>query len=1088
MRVMRAVALLWTLWLAPQDDPAMDALVAALEGDVPEERDRAQKSLIDLGERALPRLKRVAGRASGETRARLAEIVREIELRIEEASLAKAGLPARLAREVPRFRERFFSRDEKVVLDVLEESLQGRKAGPESDSRTGGSVEIDAREIEALLRSVLERAKDSPLKSAAIRWAGRHSVDRLGDVLPKLLDDPDPGVRRALLESSSAVRVTGAEEVFGRLLQEGSGEERKFALEGLDRLRTQKARRKILVALADPLPDLREEAVQLLSWAGEEAAIPGILRLLRDPEGRVRYAAVLALQKFRVHEALEDILALKDDEDEDVRRGVVGLIGSWRDPRGETVVLRALEKPGDGSVFLQAIVSAGSLGLKEALPILMSLLPGEEVESADAAARVIAEIGPGAHEAELLKMARGADALLRRRALRSLAGAGPSQDALAAVRRAVSDPDVSVRQAAVAVLGKARGSEVLGALGTALKDGTLRMDVLGALAESPQPGAGRLASEFLDDPDVEVVERAFEVIERQHVVEAIPKLEKLLEHPVKRVAAGAASALHRLAGPRAFPAMLRALDRAEEETKRRIWNCFELDPDETLVEAAIDWIPRLPREARNRAFWVIADYPCAKSTEFLLKVIRDPKGDGRPRALQSLLQRGNAEAQRMVREEFRTTRGRDRLDPAWYLVDSGLADDVLTQVLLEELKGCDERLWHWFLRPLFEARRPEVKPLLLEGLRSSEGDLRDDMAKGLALYPKGSFDRDLRTMAASPDETARRGAARGLTHLEMPDRLDLLRKLLGDPVAFVRSEAIVAFGAVKPKDVPAELAALLADPADEVRKGAVEAVGRLDPALLQSRAEALLSDRSPGVREKAASAVGRGKIQVAPAALEKLLDDPEGPVRAAAARAIGVLGHQKSAGKLIRTWQDDPEGWVRSSSAQALLEMGHERGLEAVRSFVNEGAPEVNGSAAITLMERADRGSVPAALGFVGRSSHIFDESNRTLFAMNALTQPELYRKSKETTIDLRGWRGSEREWIEKLGQALGLRVEVDPGVPEFTLAGQKHEGLERALIEELTSLGVFLNAAGVLEPGRLRVMRRLDAVDFWERWHREGR
>ena len=146
----------------------------------------------------------------------------------------------------------------------------------------------------------------------------------------------------------------------------------------------------------------------------------------------------------------------------------------------------------------------------------------------------------------------------------------------------------------------------------------------------------------------------------------------------------------------------------------------------------------------------------------------------------------------------------------------------------------------------------------------------------------------------------------------------------------------------------------------------------------------------------------------------------------------------------------------------------------------------VHGYAAITLMERADRFSMPDALAFVGRCSHTFYESNRTLLAMNAFPQPDLYRKAKETKIDLRGWKGTDHEWIGKLGEALGLKVEIDPGIPEFAIAGRKREGHDRPVLEELASIGFLLNGAAVLEPGRLRVLRRLDALAHWERRHRE--
>ena len=48
-------------------------------------------------------------------------------------------------------------------------------------------------------------------------------------------------------------------------------------------------------------------------------------------------------------------------------------------------------------------------------------------------------------------------------------------------------------------------------------------------------------------------------------------------------------------------ALLRALDKANDETRQRIWNFFAMDPYETAVDAAIQWLPRLGFQGRMEA-------------------------------------------------------------------------------------------------------------------------------------------------------------------------------------------------------------------------------------------------------------------------------------------------------------------------------------------------------------------------------------------------------------------------------------------------------------------------------------------------------
>jgi HEAT repeat protein len=761
MKRMIAILFLGILSLAPQEDPVVDALLRALDGDVPEERERAEEALLEKGDAALPRLKAAAARASGEPLARLSGITREIECRREEEALSRAGLPVPLARAVPRFRERFFSSDEKIILEVLKESFGGKSDPSDPDAWMAGRTDFDSEEIGTLLRLVLERAKGAPLKIAALRLARHQNAHDPGALLLKLLADPDPKVREAALEAASQTAVPGGEPTFGRFLREGSQKEQELALQALYHLRTPEAGREMLPALSSPLKDLREEAIRGLSRIRDKAAIPEIRRLLEDPEGSIRVSAVWALGTFQAREALEDLLALKDDPELYVRCTVLSVIEDWRDLRGKTVVLEALEKPDDVKVIVQAITTSGSLGLKEALPALLRFLASEQDERGQAAARAIAAIGPGPHEPELVARATGADARLRALALMALTSPEPSRDALSAFNRAVSDPEYLVQKAAVAALGKARGSGVLPALKKALDLPILRADALDALAQCPEPGAGRVALPALDDPDPRIVVAAFSALQWDDVMEAIPKLEKLLEHPAHEVGEGAAALLDHLAGPRAFPAMLGALDRAAEETQKKIWGYFGQDPDARLVEAAIERYPRLSPGLREEALRAITAFPTAASTAFLGTLARERKHPDRYWAIHTLLGRGSEEALEIIRREVKTCQGQERETAAWLLVQMGRSDDEAFRIIWDPIKRMSASVRRFLVPQLAELGRPEMVPTLLEVLCDDGWFAREDLGPALAVYPRGTFDSEFRRMAARPDEAA--AAAKALS-------------------------------------------------------------------------------------------------------------------------------------------------------------------------------------------------------------------------------------------------------------------------------------------------------------------------------------
>jgi len=540
-----------------------------------------------------------------------------------------------------------------------------------------------------------------------------------------------------------------------------------------------------------------------------------------------------------------------------------------------------------------------------------------------------------------------------------------------------------------------------------------------------------------------------------------------------------------VAGWRSHPALLRALDQADEDTRRTIWGCLERDPDEDIVEAAVRWLPRLSEGPQRAAFRIVTSYPCAASTAFLESMITARHAYSRSGAIAALLQRGNPLALKAAQDDFRNLRGDARFSAAFVLALYSDPDDAMVQVLVEGIGKCEERLRPALARPLVQHHRPEAMALLLDALRLKE-EVLSDVPKALAQYPKGTFDAGLRAMAVEKAVGARRGAARGLSTVEVPDRPRIFRKLLEDPDDSVRLEAVIAFGKAPLTGVPPELEARLGDPSDDVRAAAVEVIGRRDIHVFERKAGALLSDPASAVREKSAQAVGRCGNLLPQEIVEKLLVDRDRHVRSAAASAIGALNIHRCGDKLLRLSMEDPSPGVRYSAVRALMDMGHERGLETMRGLAAEKDSGFLGDALITLMEASDRPSVGAALGYVTHSPPLSQEGYRTLLAMNSFTQPDLYRKCKETTVDFRGWKGADRDRFQHLAKAMSLSVAIDAHVPNFSIGDPWHNVTEIGVADELADLTSLLDAAVVLEPDCIRVMRRRDALDHWRQWNGE--
>ena len=83
-------------------DARIEELIRGLDADNPDERERAELSLMSAGDKAVPLLKAALPGSSFDRKVRIRRILTEIAFRSEEKRLKEAGLPARLARTVGR--------------------------------------------------------------------------------------------------------------------------------------------------------------------------------------------------------------------------------------------------------------------------------------------------------------------------------------------------------------------------------------------------------------------------------------------------------------------------------------------------------------------------------------------------------------------------------------------------------------------------------------------------------------------------------------------------------------------------------------------------------------------------------------------------------------------------------------------------------------------------------------------------------------------------------------------------------------------------------------------------------------------------
>jgi cellulose synthase operon protein C len=377
-----------------------------------------------------------------------------------------------------------------------------------------GAVDRAARDLESRDRSVRTLAVE--------RLAELEDEPSLA-LLRGVLDDPDPALRQAGARVLVARGDRQGLAVVIDWIATGYATDRAAGLEALRLLPTLPASARAAVerALADPEPNVRLAAIEVLSRAPAEVSPSAVAGRLDDTVPAVRLAAVRLLAEARDPRAALPLIERLADADRQIQREAIAALARLGDPRAEPALLRVIDGGSDdlrmaavdavGALKLpgavetltdiarrrpadalarQAQRSLGEIGTAEALAVLIDLMrrPPVTRETEDGLARsatmlpqLLQEIetgGPGAASAAavlgrlrepravpvLLTLARRGGAATAA-AVRALAAIAPAE-AIAALVRAAEDRSATVRRLALQALlalDDERASAVLGA-------------------------------------------------------------------------------------------------------------------------------------------------------------------------------------------------------------------------------------------------------------------------------------------------------------------------------------------------------------------------------------------------------------------------------------------------------------------------------------------------------------------------------------------------------------------------------------------------------------------------------------------------
>jgi HEAT repeat protein len=414
-----------------------------------------------------------------------------------------------------------------------------------------------------ILPDALERLSSAGLRTRLTLVQFLGLLRRPDTVIPILLAGDDEALAEVALATLEAFGSVAA-EVLEAAWDSFQASSRRLACDLLGRAGGDAAQTRLITALLDPDPELRSAAARALGRRGCASALPALVRRL---EAAVSEGEEEAEETEAVAEAIAAIASAEDASESGVVEQAVELLSCRREGAEERFRLAAARIMGrigraEDAAAIGFLMSDPSAPVRRAaLEALARVIPGQVPEPVrmaladeDPLVRIAAASALGSCEdphfvEDLASLADDEDARVRAAAMRAL-GRGA-----AAVRK--RDPESQAASKALSVLSEALADE-----------GPVAMAALEALAALGGPEAAGLATRMLGEDDPELVKAAVGCIRTHGNGEALQELFPLISHPHWLVRAEVIQTLADRGLERAVPAMLRWLDKEQDDFVR----------------------------------------------------------------------------------------------------------------------------------------------------------------------------------------------------------------------------------------------------------------------------------------------------------------------------------------------------------------------------------------------------------------------------------------------------------------------------------------------------------------------------------------
>ena len=219
------------------------------------------------------------------------------------------------------------------------------------------------------------------------------------------LSDKNPSVRKQGADALGELRNPAAAPALAKLLTDASPQVRGSALDALGVMRVQSAGAQIVKMLeSDPDGSVRQTAAIALSYIGNRAFTPSLIKGMDDAHDGTRFASVNSLAILRDASAVKALTEKLNTADPRMRKSVSYALAKIQDKSSVPAILdslkvsRSTETQGgkamaDPSVAASLLRSLGEMGDKTAVPRIKPFLNDPDPQVKAAAAHALAMLG-----------------------------------------------------------------------------------------------------------------------------------------------------------------------------------------------------------------------------------------------------------------------------------------------------------------------------------------------------------------------------------------------------------------------------------------------------------------------------------------------------------------------------------------------------------------------------------------------------------------------------------------------------------------------------------------------------------------------